>query len=156
MHSRKQRKSSATRKRKSRTVRKYGRRKMKGGVSFNSPLAFSELPKADYIPLNTYTGGDVQREIIDSRLLPNIVSGGKKRTSRRNRTKRSRRRRNRKMAGGSLMGTDLLTGLSTSTSNAALAIGTTGGTNLMYDKLTGTAGDNGPELQPAPVMVAIV
>lgn len=156
MHSRKQRKSSSTRKRKSRTVRKYGRRKMKGGVSFNASLNFSELPKDSYYPLNTYTGGDVQREIIDSRLLPNIVSGGKKRTSRRNRTKRSRRRRNRKMAGGSLMGTDLLTGLSTSTSNAALAIGTTGGTNLMYDKLTGTAGGNGPELQPAPVMVAIV
>lgn len=155
MHSRKHRKSSATRKRKTRTVRKYGRRKMKGGVSFNSPLAFSELPKESYYPLNPYSD-DVQRNIISSRLLPNIVSGGKKRTSRRNRTKRSRRRRNRKMAGGSLMGTDLLTGLSTSTSNAALAIGTTGGTNLMYDKLTGTAGDNGPELQPTPVMVAIV
>lgn len=155
MHSRKHRKSLTTRKRKSRAIRKYGRRKMKGGVSFNAPLNFSELPKDSYIPVNNYGGGDVQRDIISSRLLPNM-SGGKRRVTRRNRTKRSRRRRNRKMTGGSLMGTDLLTGLSSSSSNVALSFGTTGGSNLMYDKLTGAPVDTGPEMRAGNIMVPIV
>lgn len=138
--------------RKKRTIR---RRKMRGGVSFNDPVNFSNIPKADYYPLNTYTGGDPQRDIIDSRLLPNMTSGGRKKVSRRNRTKRSRRRRPRKMkGGGSLMGTDLATGLTTSTSNEALSFGTTGGSQLMYDRIT-AASIPDPALHTDRIMVPI-
>jgi len=135
--------------RKKRTIR---RRKMKGGVSFNDPVNPSNYPS---YPLNMYNNGDPQRDIIDSRLLPNMTSGGRKKVSRRNRTKRSRRRRLHKMKGGSLMGTDLLTGLTTSTSNEMSSFGTTGGSNLMYDKITGSSIPDGPAIHSKPIMVPI-
>jgi len=151
-------KKTLHKKRKTKSVRRkrtIRRRKMRGGVSFNEQLNFAEIPKADYIPLNTEIGssGDPQNGLVDSRLL----MGGKirKRLSRRNRTKRSRRRRGRKMKGGSLMGTDLLTGLSTSTSNEVLSFGTTGGTNLMNANITGSASQGGPELHATTTMVPI-
>lgn len=59
------------------------------------------------------------------------------------------------MKGGSLMGTDLLTGLTTSTSNEMSSFGTTGGTNLMYDKITGSSIPDGPEIHSKPIMVPI-
>ena len=136
--------------RKKRTVR---RRKMKGGVSFNDPVNPSNYPS---YPLNMYNGGDPRNDMIDSRLLQNMTSGGRKKVSRRNRTKRSRRRRRHKMKGGSLMGTDLLSGLTTSTSNEMSSFGTTGGTNLMYDKITGSSIPDGPALHTERVMVPIV
>ena len=133
-------------------------RKMHGGVSFNDSLATSSLPNSTYYPLNEYTGGDPSNDGIATRLLPNM-SGGKNRkhVSRRNRTKRSRRRRTSVMRGGSgsLIGTDLVTGLNTSTTNDALAFGTTGGTAHMYNSLTGTANPGGPELQPSALMVPV-
>jgi hypothetical protein len=135
--------------RKKRTVR---RRKMKGGVSFNDPVNPSNYPS---YPLNMYNGGDPRNDMIDSRLLQNMTSGGRKKVSRRNRTKRSRRRRRHKMKGGSLMGTDLLSGLTTSTSNEMSSFGTTGGTNLMYDKITGSSIPDGPALHTERVMVPI-
>ena len=135
--------------RKTRTVR---RRKMKGGVSFNDPVNPSNYPS---YPLNMYNGGDPRNDMIDSRLLQNMTSGGRKKVSRRNRTKRSRRRRRHKMKGGSLMGTDLLTGLTTSTSNEMSSFGTTGGTNLMYDKITGSNMTAGSALHAERVMVPI-
>ena len=135
--------------RKTRTVR---RRKMRGGVSFNDPVNPSNYPS---YPLNMYNGGDPQRDMIDSRLLPNMTSGGRKKVSRRNRTKRSRRRRRHKMKGGSLMGTDLLSGLTTSTSNEMSSFGTTGGTNLMYDKITGSDISGGSAMHAERVMVPI-
>ena len=135
--------------RKKRTVR---RRKMKGGVSFNDPVNPSNYPS---YPLNMYNGGDPRNDMIDSRLLQNMTSGGRKKVSRRNRTKRSRRRRRHKMKGGSLMGTDLLSGLTTSTSNEMSSFGTTGGSNLMYDKITGSAIPEGPAMHAERVMVPI-
>jgi len=135
--------------RKTRTVR---RRKMKGGVSFNDPVNPSNYPS---YPLNMYNGGDPRNDMIDSRLLQNMTSGGRKKVSRRNRTKRSRRRRRHKMKGGSLMGTDLLSGLTTSTSNEMSSFGTTGGTNLMYDKITGSDISGGSALHAERVMVPI-
>ena len=135
--------------RKTRTVR---RRKMRGGVSFNDPVNPSNYPS---YPLNMYNGGDPQRDMIDSRLLPNMTSGGRKKVSRRNRTKRSRRRRRHKMKGGSLMGTDLLSGLTTSTSNEMSSFGTTGGSNLMYDKITGSDISGGSAMHAERVMVPI-
>ena len=135
--------------RKTRTVR---RRKMKGGVSSNDAVNPSNYPS---YPLNMYNGGDPQSYMIDSRLLTNMTSGGRKKVSRRNRTKRSRRRRHHKMKGGSLMGTDLLSGLTTSTSNEMSSFGTTGGSNLMYDKITGSAIPEGPAMHAERVMVPI-
>jgi len=131
-------------------------RKMRGGVSFNDSLATSSLPNSTYYSLNEYTGGDPSRDIISSRLLPNMAGGkNRKHVSRRNRTKRSRRRRTAAMRGGSLIGTDLLTGLNTSTTNDALAFATTGGTAHMYNSLTATANPGGPELQPSTPMVPV-
>ena len=49
------------------------------------------------------------------------------------------------MRGGSLVGTDLVTGISTSNSNDVLAFGTTGGTQYMMQKMGGeeiTTADN--------------
>lgn len=135
--------------RKKRTVR---RRKMKGGVSFNDPVNPSNYPS---YPLNMYNGGDPRNDMIDSRLLQTMTSGGRKKVSRRNRTKRSRRRRRHKMKGGSLMGTDLLSGLTTSTSNEMSSFGTTGGTNLMYDKITGSDISGGSAMHAERVMVPI-
>lgn len=135
--------------RKTRTVR---RRKMRGGVSFNDPVNPSNYPS---YPLNMYNGGDPRNDMIDSRLLQNMTSGGRKKVSRRNRTKRSRRRRRHKMKGGSLMGTDLVSGLTTSTSNEMSSFGTTGGTNLMYDKITGSDIPEGPAMHAERVMVPI-
>lgn len=59
------------------------RKIMKGGVCFNSPVEPSVVP-GNY-SLNTYSGGDPSRDIIDSRLLP--IIGGKTKVSRKKRTK---------------------------------------------------------------------
>lgn len=144
--------------RKCKTIKHKTRRmrKMRGGVSFNDPLTTSSLPNSTYYSLNEYTGGDPSRDIISSRLLPNMAGGkNRKHVSRRNRTKRSRRRRTNAMRGGSLIGTDLLTGINTSTTNDALAFATTGGTAHMYNSLTATANQGGPELQPSAPMVPV-
>ena len=73
--------------------------------------------------------------------------GGKK-------TRKSRRKR--KMKGGSLIGTDLLTGINTTDTNSALAFGTTGGTNYMLDTITAKEVSTGeymsPDLKPIPMV----
>jgi len=73
--------------------------------------------------------------------------GGKK-------TRKSRRKR--KMKGGSLIGTDLLTGINTTDTNSALAFGTTGGTNYMLDTITAKEVNTGdymsPDLKPVPMV----
>ena len=71
--------------------------------------------------------------------------------------KKSRKsRRKRKMKGGSLVGTDIVTGLNTTDTNAALAIGTTGGTNYMLDTITAKEVSTGdymsPDLRPVPLV----
>ena len=65
--------------------------------------------------------------------------GGKK-------TRKSRRKR--KMKGGSLVSTDLVTGVSTSETNDVLAFGTSGGSVYMLDKLTGEPINSGPYMNP--------
>ena len=65
-------------------------------------------------------------------------------------------RRKRKMKGGSLIGTDLLTGINTTDTNSALAFGTTGGTNYMLDTITAKEVNTGeymsPDLKPVPMV----
>ena len=73
------------------------------------------------------------------------------------RGKKSRKsRRKRKMKGGSLVGTDLLTGINTTDTNVVLATGTSGGTNYMLDTLTAKEVSTGdymsPDLRPVPLV----
>lgn len=55
-------------------------------------------------------------------------------------------RRKRKMKGGSLIGTDILTGLNTTDTNSVLAFGTTGGTKYMLNELQAGPVESGPYL----------
>jgi len=74
-------------------------------------------------------------EIRKKRELEN--KGGKK-------ARKSRRKR--KMKGGSLIGTDILTGLNTTDTNSVLAFGTTGGTKYMLNELQAGPVESGPYL----------
>jgi len=118
-----------------RTKRIY--KKMKGGVSFNPVFHTSSLPSNTYYELNKYEP-DLQRspELVDARLLPTMKGGKKKRKS----------RRKRKMKGGSLIGTDILTGLNTTDTNSVLAFGTSGGTKYMLNELKAGPVESGPYL----------
>ena len=126
--------------------KRFSRRKMKGGVAFNTSFSTSSLPSSTYIPLNPNVNDNPSWNQIDARLLP-AMKGGKK-------TRKSRRKR--KMKGGSLVGTDIVTGLNTTDTNAALAIGTTGGTNYMLDTITAKEVSTGdymsPDLRPVPLV----
>ena len=64
-------------------------------------------------------------------------SGGKK---------KRKSRRKRKMKGGSLIGTDILTGLNTTDTNSVLAFGTSGGTKYMLNELKAGPVESGPYL----------
>jgi hypothetical protein len=111
------------------------RRKMKGGVSFNEAVTIRPIPYNEYLQ-------DPSRQVIAARTLPFSQTGGK---SKRKRGKGKKNRRSKKMRGGSLVGTDLVTGISTSNSNDVLAFGTTGGTQYMMQKMGGeeiTTADN--------------
>lgn len=80
-------------------------------------------------------------------LYENSKKGGKK-------SRKSRKKR--KMKGGSLVGTDLLTGINTTDTNVLLATGTSGGTNYMLDTLTAKEVSTGdymsPDLRPVPLV----
>ena len=66
-------------------------------------------------------------------------------------------RRKRKMKGGSLVGTDIVTGLNTTDTNSVMAFGTTGGTDFMKDTILAKGIDSGPYLSektvPDPMLV---
>lgn len=123
----------------SKTV-KRGYKKMKGGIGFNPVFSTDQLPNDRYYDLNKYVP-DLQRspEVVDSRLLPNMI-GGKTRKRRRNKY------RKRKMRGGSLIGTDLATGINTTNTNDVFAFGSSGGTKFMYDTINAKPIDNGPHM----------
>ena len=121
-------------------------KKMHGGVSFNDPVDINNK-SYNLPPLNTYEN-DPQNTLTDSRLLPSpSFFGGKKRKT---------ARRNRKMRGGSLIGTDILTGLNTTMTNGALAFGTTGGTEFMAKTLTTEPISSGDAIIPKDTMVPLV
>ena len=71
-------------------------------------------------------------------------------------SKNKKSRRKIKMKGGSLVGTDLVTGINTTDTNEVLAFGTTGGTNYMLDTLSAKQIDSGeflsPDLRPIPMV----
>lgn len=209
--------------------KRFSRRKMKGGVAFNTSFSTSSLPSSTYIPLNPNVNDNPSWNQIDARLLPAMKGGKKTRKSRRKYKKRGgnnkreeegekyvkdaiskgfidqldraldlhpelatpelvkyaetssdkdnkddiifiikdkmntkggkksrKSRRKRKMKGGSLIGTDLLTGINTTDTNSALAFGTTGGTNYMLDTITAKEVNTGeymsPDLKPVPMV----
>jgi len=135
---------------------KSNRRKMTGGVSFNTPSGSFTNP----IEYNRYDGGDPSRDVIASRNLPFSLVGGKTRSKRRNKRRtgkklRRRRRKSRKMrgGGGSLIGTDIVTGVNTNNNNQVLAFGTTGGSEYMLNTITGRDVVDGDNLVPKDQMV---
>jgi hypothetical protein len=130
---------------KKRTMRNR-RRKMKGGVTFNDEVTIRPIPYNEYL-------NDPSRDVITSRTLPFSQTGGK---SKRKRGKGKKIRRSRKMKGGSLVGTDLVTGISTSNSNDVLAFGTTGGSQYMLQKLSGEEITTGENLTSDKHMVPMV
>lgn len=132
----KKRKTKQKRSKRGRSTKRIYK-KMKGGVSFNPVFHAGTLPSNTYYELNKYEP-DLQRspELVDARLLPTMKGGKKRRKS----------RRKRKMKGGSLIGTDLTTGLNTTNTNTALAFGTTSGTKYMLNELTAEPSESGPYL----------
>lgn len=133
------------------------RRKMTGGVSFNTPTGSFTNP----IEYNRYDGGDPSRDVISSRNLPFSLVGGKTRRKRRNKRRtgkkiRRMRRKSRKMCGGgggSLVGTDIATGVNTADTNQTLAFGTTGGSEYILNTITGRDVVDGDNLIPKDHMV---
>jgi hypothetical protein len=59
--------------------KRFSRRKMKGGVAFNTSFSTSSLPSSTYIPLNPNVNDNPSWNQIDARLLP-AMGGGKKNT----------------------------------------------------------------------------
>ena len=79
--------------------KRISRRKMKGGVAFNTSFSTSSLPSSTYIPLNPDVNDNPSWNQIDSRLLP--AMGGGKRTRKRRGVKKIRKSRTHKKHGGS-------------------------------------------------------
>jgi hypothetical protein len=79
--------------------KRISRRKMKGGVAFNTPFSTSSLPSSTYIPLNPNVNDNPSWNQIDARLLP--AMGGGKRTRKRRGAKKRRESRTHKKHGGS-------------------------------------------------------
>lgn len=143
-------------------------RKMKGGVAFNTSFSTSSLPSGVYIPLNENVNANPSWNQVDARLLPSMKGGKRTRKNRRKTrkvyfylkkvepSKNKKSRRKIKMKGGSLVGTDLVTGINTTDTNEVLAFGTTGGTNYMLDTLSAKQIDSGeflsPDLRPIPMV----
>ena len=120
-------------------------KKMRGGASFNDPV---DINKSYHLPpLNSYEN-DHQTTLTSSRLLPQpSFFGGKRRKT---------VRRNKKMRGGNLIGTDMLTGVNTTSTNQALAFGTIGGTEFMAKTLTAEPISSGDAMIPKDTMVPLV
>lgn len=115
--------------------------------NINKETAYSDGDMAGYKPADFYFKNNGDNENALQRLYQESKKGGKK-------ARKSRRKR--KMKGGSLVGTDIVTGLNTTDTNAALAIGTTGGTNYMLDTITAKEVSTGdymsPDLRPVPLV----
>lgn len=97
---------------------------LKGGSSLD--LAINKNPSV--IPFNQSTGSQIDPRdsstMIDSRMQPNMITGGKKR--------RTRRRKLRKLRGGNAA--------DPSAANAISSFGNTTGLSSAYSVITGTIG----------------
>ena len=129
---------------------KKRRRTMKGGVSFNSPMNFQDIPKTDYYPLNSYANDpSVQPYLVDSRQL-----GGKK-------TRHNQKRNQKKIKGGStFLTTDPILGGNTLANNNLLSMnqipGYSGANNISNVLNGGTVSNSGPSLTYSYVNNAMV
>ncbi len=109
-----------------------------GGYSRNNSLL--EFEKSTMVASTQWTDQNIQQPNSFYVLTTDFEKkGGKK-------SRKSRRKR--KMKGGSLVGTDLITGLNTTNTNSVIAFGTTGGTEYMYNTLAGKSIDSGPYMSP--------
>lgn len=140
----------------SKTLRKRKRtktaRKYKGGVSFNALVG--DVDKYTYSQ-NMYTT-QLNRAplVVDSRLqtgLPYQV-GGKRR---RKRTQKKGTRRKKMKGGFSITGTDIFTG-STNNSNSVFAVGESGGTKYLTNRINSVKQPSGTFLGPGRVWSSIV
>lgn len=108
-----------------------------GGYSRNNSLL--EFEKSTMVATTQWTDQNIQQPNSFYVLTTDFEKkGGKKK----------KRRTQRKMKGGSLVGTDLITGLNTTNTNSVIAFGTTGGTEYMYNTLAGKSIDSGPYMSP--------
>ena len=149
MHKRIYKKSVKNRIKRKRRSTRNRRRKIRGGVTFNSPIdSFRPIPQ------NTYDN-DPSRDVTTARTLPFSQIGGKTKRKR-GKKRRGQFRKSRKMRGGSLVGTDMISGINTTHSNNTLAFGTTGGSEYMLDKITGQEIPTGDNLMPDRHMVPLV
>ena len=121
-------------------------KKMHGGVAFNDPVDINNK-SYNLPPLNSYEN-DPQNTLTSSRLLsqPSFFGGKRRKTV----------RRNKKMRGGNLIGTDILTGVNTSSTNQVLAFGTTGGTEFMAKTLTAEPISSGDAIVSKGAVVPLV
>ena len=62
--------------------KRFSRRKMKGGVAFNTSFSTSTLPSSTYIPLNPNVNDNPSWNQIDARLLPAMKGGRRTRKKR--------------------------------------------------------------------------
>lgn len=91
-----------------------------------------------------------------------LASKKSKRKSSRKTRKQSYKKRSvkskkpRKMAGGSLIGTDLLTGINTSNTNDVFAFGTTGGSEYIANTIAGVHVDSSAITSTQDKMVPMV
>ena len=119
----------------------------------DTPGTYYEIELAHYlIKVNERFPEDTQPHLRpwEDKQLPYVGGpvGGKQ--ARKSRTKR-------KIKGGSLVGTDIVTGLNTTDTNSVMAFGTTGGTDFMKDTILAKGIDSGPYLSektvPDPMLV---
>ena len=81
--------------------KRFSRRKMKGGVTFNTSFSTSSLPSSTYIPLNPNVNDNPSWHQYAGRLLPEVVMKGGKKTRKRHGAKKTRKSRTHKKHGGS-------------------------------------------------------
>lgn len=130
-------------------------RGQKGGVSFNSVMDFSAIPKNDFYSLNDYNA-DTSRSpyVHDARLL----GGGSRRKRNKSRKMRKSVRSKlmaRKYKGGNPFNNDALLGPNYNM-NAVSAIGTTAGAGWMANEVRGVNNGGGPTTMYSQNPVAMV
>ena len=133
------------------TVLEYVKDAIKLGTIDQLERALKLNPELATPELLEYAESNSDEDNKDDIIL--IIKDNMKQKGGKNKKGKSKRR---KMKGGSLVGTDLVTGLNTTETNAALAFGTTGGTNYMLDTLSAKQIDSGeflsPDLRPIPMV----
>ena len=112
------------------SIRQRKTKTYKGGVSFNSPMNFNDIPKPDYYTLNSYDD-DTSRApwLQDARLLQN--GGGRRRQNKSHNKK--------KMRGGGVLEYSIF---NSGNMGTVTAFNTTTGASEIVNTINGTSNDN--------------